>query len=119
MGGGPMSVSDILNMVEDWQDDELVNLNDQIVAMIKHKRDMRTLLKRNSFVEGDKVEWVNGRKKDKDYKKTMTGVITKMKVKKCIVAQDNSFTTWNIPYNMLTKRKAEGTNFNPITGEFE
>ena len=114
-----MKIGELLENVQDWAEDDLLNLNSQIVAMIKHKRDMRTMLKRTTFAVGDKVEWVNTRKRDKDYNKTLTGVITRMNPKKCVVKQDDSYTRWNMPYNMITKREQEGSNFNPITGDFE
>ena len=104
-----MNLAEIYDALEYLTVDELRNLNEAVIHTVKAKRQQQASIKKLSLSVGDKVEWTgkNGH---------TTGTIIKINRTRCKVKQADSFTTWTIPINMLSKCEPA---FNPATRAWE
>jgi co-chaperonin GroES (HSP10) len=94
----------LLNEIGKMDMADLIELNHQVVSVIKHKRSHETLLKSLSFKVGDKVVFTSKRSGHK------VGEIIKMNRTKAIVSVKNLYsgvayanTQYSVPFSMLSK----------------
>jgi small-conductance mechanosensitive channel len=71
---------------------------EQVILAVKQRRQFLSRTNIRSVRVGDRVSFNSSRAG----RGTITGEVTKVNVKNVRVKQDNSFTTWNVPANMLT-----------------
>lgn len=83
----------ILNEVRHMNNEELNDL----VEAIKMQRQFLARHKVRSLIVGDRVRFNSGRRG------VVEGKVTKVNTKNVKVQQDNSYTVWNVPANMLEK----------------
>ena len=76
-------------------EDELRTLSNQIHDEIQHRGQM----KKHSLNVQDKVTFISSRKGNA----TITGTITKINRTRALVKDDNTETTWRVPFSMLSK----------------
>lgn len=69
---------------------------DSIMMAVKFARNQISLKNKCLFTKGSKVKFVSSRSG-----KNITGTVTKINRKYIIVHEDNSFTNWRVPANML------------------
>lgn len=110
------SFSKVLDLLEDLDEDELLRVNDTVVAMVKHKRHNRNVTAKAKLSVGDTVTITIHNKKSHLNGQTVQATIdsigrTKAKI---TTTTGEKFST---PCSNLTK--FEQPQFNPLTGEFE
>ena len=89
-----MNHSQILNTTSTMTIDELCQLNRDLVAIIKHRRNMESKDMKASLSAGDKVWFENrGRK--------INCTVTKIMRTKAIVKQDGTSQSWKITMSAL------------------
>ena len=110
-------VYEVLCLLDDMTEEQLSTINKHAVALIKHKRTSNNMDNILKLKTGDRVFWVNSRKKDKRYGQTLTGVIiSKGRTKIQVRDDDETTTVWTIPASMVNKVDLK---FNALTGDFE
>lgn len=83
----------ILNEVRQMNNEELNDL----VEAIKMQRQFLARSTVRSLIVGDRVRFNSGRRG------VVEGKVTKVNTKNVKVQQDNAYTVWNVPANMLEK----------------
>lgn len=110
------SFSKVLDLLEDLNEDQLLRVNDTVVAMVKHKRHNRNVTAKARLNVGDTVVITINNKKSHLHGQTVEATIdsigrTKAKI---TTTTGEKFST---PCSQLMK--IEEPQFNPLTGEFE
>tara|TARA_R100001509_G_scaffold146926_2_gene104123 strand:+ start:335 stop:658 length:324 start_codon:yes stop_codon:yes gene_type:complete len=101
--------------LHDMSMEELRELNENVVHVIKHKRKLAAKMMKQQLNEGDEVYWISHKTN-----KRVDGRILKVNRTKCKVIANDSGARWTVPMTMLKPNYSKRlSNFNPNTGGFE
>tara|TARA_R100000406_G_scaffold23452_2_gene14904 strand:+ start:10155 stop:10478 length:324 start_codon:yes stop_codon:yes gene_type:complete len=101
--------------LHDMTMEELRELNENVVHVIKHKRKLAAKLMKEQLNEGDEVYWISHRTN-----KRVDGRILKVNRTKCKVIANDDGARWTVPMSMLKPNYSKRlVNFNANTGGFE